>query len=167
MPAVNCKICHKEFYAKPNWLKAGFGKYCSNNCKKEGQKNGKLVDCFICGKSIYRSGKGLRSSKSKKYFCDKSCQTIWRNKILFIGPNHANWKGGRPSETYRNILRRSNKEETCSLCRTTDKRLLVTHHLDRNRGNNNPHNLIWLCHNCHFLVHHHSDEREKLMETLV
>jgi len=167
MPTVRCKICKKSFYAKPHWLKLGWGKYCSESCQREGQKNGKIVKCYICDKDTYKTERDLRRSKSKKYFCSKSCQTIWRNTIVFVGPNHANWRGGNSSEIYRNILRRTGKKEQCILCRTPDKRVLAAHHVDHNHGNNDPKNLTWLCHNCHFLVHHYKDQHQKLMETLV
>lgn len=167
MPRVPCKICESIFYAKPYWLRKGWGKYCSRNCQREGQKTGKTVACFICNTSVYKSGKALIGSKSKKYFCDKSCQTIWRNSVEYIGEKHPNWRGGFSSESYRNILRRTNKEEVCGLCYTVDKRILTAHHIDHNHVNNDPENLIWLCHNCHFLVHHHRGEQKRLMETLV
>jgi hypothetical protein len=38
--------------------------------------------------------------------------------------------------------------------------------LDEDRSNNRLDNLIWLCHNCHYLIHHHDDEREGLMAVL-
>ena len=167
MPDVICKVCKTGFYAKPSWLKNGWGQYCSNKCKQEGQKTGRVVSCFICGKQAYKSGKDLKKSKSKKYFCNKSCQTIWRNSVAFVGSKHPNWKGGHSSESYRRILRRAGKKEACSLCATKDKRILAAHHIDHNHKNNRPKNLTWLCHNCHFLVHHFKDQRSKLMETLV
>lgn len=167
MSVVSCKICRQKFYVKPYWLRLGWGKYCSRTCQWEGQKTGKMVPCFMCGKKAYKSGKDLRVSKSKKYFCTKSCQTIWRNTIEFIGPKHPNWRGGNSSEIYRNILKRSGKKEVCGLCRTRDKRVLAAHHIDHNHRNNKTRNLSWLCHNCHFLIHHFQDQRLKFMETLV
>ena len=163
MPKVDCKICKINFYAKPSWLKKGWGKYCSQKCQREGQKTGKVVSCFICGKGTYKTGKGLKGSKSKKYFCNKSCQTIWRNTIEFIGPKHPNWTGGNSSEIYRGILKRTGRKEICMLCKTKDKRILVAHHIDHNHHNNKSENLMWLCHNCHFLVHHHIQEGKKIM----
>lgn len=92
---------------------------------------------------------------------------MWRNTIAYIGPKHPHWKGGNASEIYRNILKRSGKKRACGLCGTKDERLLAAHHLDHNRKNNEAENLTWLCHNCHFLVHHFEDQRLKFMETLV
>lgn len=161
MPTVKCKVCRDSFYAKPNWLRRGWGKYCSTLCQHEALKNGKLVSCFICKEQTYKTRKELRVSKSKKYFCSKSCQTIWRNTMVFIGSNHANWKGGE--STYRDILIRTNVPQICKLCRIKDGRILAVHHIDRNRKNNSLNNLAWLCHNCHFLIHHYNKERQEFM----
>lgn len=163
MPYVRCKSCTKKFYVKPSWLKNGWGKYCSRNCRQEVQKTGKIINCHICGKTVYKSGTDLKNSKSRKYFCNKSCQTIWRNTIEFIGSRHANWKGGSSTEGYRNVLKRSGRIEVCDLCKTKDKRILAVHHVDKDRSNNRSENLAWLCHNCHFLVHHYQEEKSKFM----
>ena len=164
MPNVICKQCGKEFYAKPNWLRIGWGKYCSRNCVFENQRKGKIVNCFICNKEVYKSLKSLTRSKSGKFFCSKSCQTVWRNSV-FIGPNHGNWKGGEKS--YRETLLRIKIDQLCRRCKLNDIRILAVHHLDRNRGNNKVDNLIWLCHNCHYLIHHDKAENKVFMETLV
>jgi hypothetical protein len=164
MPIVKCKICSKEFYSKPNWIKKGWGKFCSLKCSREGRKKGKLMACHVCEKIVYKAPKALLGSKSKKYFCGKSCQTIWRNSIVFVGKNHSNWKGGE--FTYKNILIKSSNSRECKLCKEKDKRLLAVHHIDKNRKNNQVENLIWLCHNCHFLVHHYIIEQKTLKNIL-
>lgn len=163
MPQVKCKICSTGFYAKPHWLLHGWGKYCSMDCKRQAQKTGVFTSCFLCGKKVYRTQKALRVSKSKKYFCDKSCQTKWRNSV-FVGEKHANWKNG--GSMYRAILTRNGLPKICKLCRTKDTRILAVHHIDHNHGNNVLSNLAWLCHNCHFLVHHDEKERKKFMVSI-
>lgn len=159
MPWVKCAICHKKLYAKPSHLQKGWGKYCSIECRTKSQFKGSIVKCFICNKEIYRSQKELRKSESNNYFCGKKCQAIWRNKYLFSGINHANWKDGEAS--YRQALIRSNKEKLCLLCGISDFRVLAVHHKDKNRKNNDILNLYWLCHNCHYLVHHYKKDGEK------
>lgn len=160
MPLVRCLICSTEFYVKPSHRLKGWGKYCSAACRTQSQFKGKNVNCFICNKQIYRSPKDLRSSNSGKYFCSKTCQTIWRNTILYSGENHINWKYGESA--YRRILKSTGTEQMCMLCKTNDIRILIVHHKDKNRRNNNIMNLIWLCHNCHYLVHHYSKEQNRL-----
>lgn len=165
MPIVKiCKTCGEQFKTKPFFVKNGGGIYCSIDCHHKGLKKGQMVKCFICNKEIYRSPKSLRISKSKKYFCSKSCQTKWRN-VQFIGEKHGNWANGKYS--YRSVLTRNKIPKICKLCDIKDDRILAVHHIDKNRLNNKLGNLTWLCHNCHFLVHHDDVSRKKLMETLV
>ena len=156
MPEVSCKICGKKFYAKPNWLKIGHGKYCSRRCQYRAQLKGKFVKCDICGKKTWKSPHDIKHSKSGKFFCSKSHQTLWRNRVN-SGPNHPFWKDGRNQE-YRSLLLRSGVPQKCKLCGCRDKRILVVHHLDEKRNNNIIKNLIWLCLNCHHLVHFYKNQ---------
>jgi hypothetical protein len=151
MPDVKCKICKKKFYAKPSHLKRGWGKYCSAECQYKGMLKGKFVKCFVCGKEIWRTPKNFKNSKSDKFFCNKSCQTTWRNQY-YSGPKHPNWQGGEHIE-YRNLLLKSSVSRVCKICGTRDKRVLIVHHKDKKHRNHNVKNLVWLCLNCHFLVH--------------
>ncbi len=164
MILVKCKICRKEFNIKPSHLKLGWGKYCSRDCTFKGQLKGISVKCHICGMEIYRSKSNLSRSASKKYFCTKSCQTLWRNST-FTEERSSNWINGKSS--YRNILKRSGLKTFCVLCKISDERVLSAHHKDHNRSNNKLKNLTWLCLNCHYLVHHDKDLDKKVMEALV
>lgn len=165
MPNVECRICKETFFVKPYFIQRGWGKFCSRTCQFVSQKKGKMVDCFICARKVYKAPRHLEHSKSKKYFCSKSCQTVWRNSIVYVGRDHPNWTNGESS--YRDIMLRNVEAMICRRCKINDKRVLVVHHLDKNRQNNNPENLIWLCCNCHFLIHRHKNEIKKFMEALV
>ena len=112
---------------------------------------GKSVNCGTCGEKTYKARHELKHSKSKKYFCNKSCFAIWKNKHLLIGKNHPKWKNGEAS--YREMMLRSKIIQICNKCRIKDIRVLLIHHIDRNRKNNKISNLKWLCRNCHYLVH--------------
>lgn len=153
MLIVKCKLCKNKFYVKPSRIKRGYGKYCSAQCQYKSYLKGKIVKCFICEKEVYKALRQLKKSKSKKYFCSKSCQTKWRNSI-FIGKKHANWKTGEYA--YKSILDRHKIPKLCKVCKTKDIRILAVHHVDKNHRNNKLTNLMWLCHNCHFLVHHYN-----------
>lgn len=162
MPLVKCKICSREFYGKPFFIKRGQAKYCSQQCMRTGSKTGKMVKCHSCGKEVYKTQKALRVSKSKTYFCTKSCQTKWRNSV-FVGPLHANWKDGKHS--YRSVMLRYKVPKICKRCKTKDERVLAVHHIDRDRKNSSISNLLWLCHNCHFLLHHYKEVERELLGT--
>ena len=79
----------------------------------------------------------------------------WKNKIVQVGKNHPNWVGGEFAG--RGILERSARKMVCEYCGNSDRRVLAVHHKDSNRKNNKPLNLIWLCHNCHHLIHHYKE----------
>lgn len=151
MPWLKCKVCNADFYAKPRHIKIGWGKYCSNNCSYEAAKTGKWVNCATCSKKIYRQLKELRASSSKRYFCNKSCFAVWKNKNILYGEKHVNWKFGE--NAYRSIMIRSRAPIICKNCNLEDKRVLLVHHIDQNRKNNKLSNLKWLCRNCHYLEH--------------
>lgn len=155
MPYNKCKICSQEFYIKPSHLKLGYGKYCSIKCRGESQKKGKYVNCDICGEKVWKMPKDLKSSKSGKFFCSKSCQTKWRNKY-YSGDKHRLWQGG--VYVYRDVMIKSNIDQICKKCGIDDLRVLVVHHKDRNRKNNHLNNLVWLCRNCHSLIHNHDEK---------
>lgn len=151
MPNVKCKICGKEFYSKPNWIKRGWGKYCSRDCQFESQKKGKFINCYICNKEAWKRPKDILNSKSGNFFCSKKCQTIWRNKF-FSGDKHPNWIDGS-HQGYRKFMLENSINPSCRLCNNNDERILVVHHLDRARTNNQINNLVWVCRNCHYLIH--------------
>ncbi len=156
MPIVNCKKCNKEFNAKPSWLKIGYGKYCSSKCQYKSYRKGKFIECDICGKKTWKQPKQINHSKSGKFFCSKSCQTLWRNQE-FVGPKHGNWKGGENIH-HKDFLVKNGIKIFCRICGTEDERVIAVHHIDQNRKNNKIKNLIFLCQNCHHLVHYHGEK---------
>ena len=161
MPYIPCRICRRKFYAKPSWLKRGEGKFCSIGCYTQARKTGKTINCFVCGKETYKPLKELNRSKYKRFFCSKKCSTPWRNS-LYTGKRHPNWKYGEFS--YKDTMNRNGAPQVCTLCATRNKEVIIVHHIDKNRKNNNISNLTWLCRNCHFLVHHYDDENKKLLK---
>ena len=161
---VSCKQCGSDLKTKPSHIALGFGKYCSRACSSEASRKGKNVICHVCGTTTYKQQKDLKRSKSGKLFCSKSCQTQWRNQV-YVGRKHGNYKTGKSS--YRSALKRSGAKQVCCRCRENDTRVLAVHHIDRNRNNNSIENLMYLCHNCHHLVHRYKNEEKKLMATMV
>ncbi len=154
MVITSCKVCGKRFETR-NWLvQRGWGRHCSKKCRDEAQRKGKFVKCDTCGKRIWRVPAEVEASKSGRFFCDKSCQTVWRNKF-YSGKNHALWTGGSNSYNRRKLLK-TGIPVACKLCNEKDRRVLQVHHIDSNRENNEADNLMWLCMNCHRLVHLHN-----------
>lgn len=151
MTQVSCGICKKEFYGKPSHILLGYCKYCSNKCKREAQKTGQYLYCHICNKKIWRTPKDIHRSESGYFFCSRNCSMSWKNSVLRSGVNHPLWQGG--TSIYRRLKEANSDKITCEHCGIKDIRVLVVHHIDENRQNNELVNLQWLCRNCHYLVH--------------
>ena len=155
MENVACNFCNKEFKKKKSQISLSLKNYCSRICSEKGRKKGKMVKCFVCKKSVYKKLKDIKLSKSGKYFCGHICSNTWIGEQQRT-ENHPNWISGKAS--YKNLLRRTDSMKECVLCKKDDIRVLCVHHLDKNRKNNKIENLIWLCQNCHFLVHNYKKE---------
>jgi len=162
MPNVQCQICHRYFYAKPRHLRIGWGKCCSIKCRAKAQFNGQQLRCEYCSKDIYRTPSEIKKSVSGKLFCSRKCHCTWENMHNRTANRSPHWTGGE--HVYRLILRRSNRKVICQRCGLIDERVLEVHHKDGNRRNNDLNNLVWLCRNCHCLVH---IENKKTVVTLV
>jgi 5-methylcytosine-specific restriction endonuclease McrA len=73
------------------------------------------------------------------------------------GKDHYNWQGGISKNSYPNYwtetLRRSIRERDCRTCQICGKIQedydFDIHHIDYDKNNGDPRNLITLCRNCH------------------
>ena len=156
---VSCHECNRKFYIKPSHWKMGYGKYCSRACYDRRKLKGKIVSCEQCGEKFYATLKQLTRSKSKRYFCKKSCYLSYQ-----VFDQHPNWKNGKSA--YLRLMRK-NRVQICMRCKIKNTRVLIVHHIDQNRQNNVISNLVWLCRNCHYLVHHYEREAIKLLVPMV
>ncbi|KKU70087.1 MAG: HNH endonuclease [Parcubacteria group bacterium GW2011_GWA2_47_21] len=162
MTVLSCDSCHCYFSRKPSQIGLAKRHFCSTYCQYKASRKGSFVRCLQCSKKVYKSLNNLKRSKSKKHFCSVLCSNIWHGKE-FSREKHPNWKGGEFS--YKDALKRHDVLKQCVLCGKSDQRILAVHHVDRNRKNNKLENLMWLCHNCHFLVHHYKREGLKIMKS--
>jgi len=106
------------------------------------KKNKKI--CPICKKRFNRRG----NRKITILCCSKKCASIANS-----GENNHWWKDGKSREPYpiawRQTLKKSIRERdkyTCNICKKFGKHV---HHIDYNKNNLNPKNLITLCSSCH------------------
>jgi len=161
MPTLTCPICSKDFYRKPSHVKAVENSYCSQECSAKAQRNGKIVECHECGEKIYRAQQYL--DKYDRFFCSQECASQWRSEE-FRGKSHGNWKHGKFA--YKNILAEKSDSAECVLCEEGNEYVLVAHHIDEDRSNNDSENLVWLCRNCHHLVHNYQQEKDRLKQVV-
>lgn len=137
-----CEYCNKEFTGEKTQ------KYCSRKCAQKARRTGREVTCDYCGKKIYRKGYRLNKSKHKIYFCSKKCQDLSQSDYS-DGSNCYGQELNKP----RSICQAHYPTIQCSHCGYDERSALVeVHHIDSNRKNNSPENLIWLCSMCHRAV---------------
>lgn len=122
---VNCKFCTKE---------VGFSNLLNheNGCYLNPAN---LKRCAVCSNPIvnFRTSKGT---------CSKSCA----NTYFRSGEDNGNWK----HDAYQSTCFLHHKKE-CVVC--GEDKIVEVHHLDENRANNDPSNLIPLCPNHHQYWH--------------
>lgn len=96
-----------------------------------------------------------------------------RKRPEFIGDKHPNWTGGDkkyPIE-WKKTLRISIRERdkyTCQICSEKQSdRAFDIHHIDYNKNNCNPNNLITLCLKCHRKTNFNREYYKKLFEEMI
>lgn len=147
---VRCLKCEKAFNVKPAAIKRGQGKYCSRTCGSAARSSRGIAKCQSCGILFSISLKRLRNTKFGYNFCSKNCFGVF-----YSGENHPLWKNGK--NAYLKWMREK-RPSMCLRCGISNKAVLVVHHLDENRENNRQGNLVWLCRNCHFIIHNYKEE---------
>jgi len=134
--------------------------------KKHSEERKRNVSKALKGKKAWNKGlklgpnpehskrmKGRKLSKETKRRMSKS-----QKKRVLEGKNHL-WRGGISFEPYglefnedlKEVIRNRDRRK-CQVCEKTElenKQKLDAHHIDYDKKNNNPNNLISLCHNCH------------------
>lgn len=123
------------------------GKYDTKQYKqKQAEKLdrlfGELVShtksCIVCGKNFTFTDRIKTKRYKEKKYCSRSCannrQEWWKNKA-----------------THYRTIAFQNHDKACVIC-GFDK-IVTVHHIDENKKNNKPENLIPLCPNHHEMIH--------------
>lgn len=117
---VSCRHCAKLF------IKSNISKHeisCDVNPAN-------LSPCEVCGK-LFKSR--TRQGKPDRTVCSTACHNVLRR-----GDLHPNWK----QDSYRSTALLYHKRK-CVVC--AEDNTVEVHHLDGDKGNNSPQNLIPLC----------------------
>lgn len=147
-----CLHCGKTgYYVLSDWKTR---KFCSVKCKNtwRTEQNLAQLQCTYCGKQFKRKKSKLANSKSGLYFCCRKHKDLSQRIGGTIVPKHYG------SGTSYAVSRRIGKEAhgtACSTCGYYDNicsGIVEFHHIDGNRNNNDPENLLPLCPTCHAYI---------------
>lgn len=154
-----CVECATLFSVKP--CRAQKAKFCSLSCanmymrrvplNKKSRGGTKRKPCEECGNLFTVFSSHLHRSKT----CGAiACASKYRSKLMH-GPRNPNWGGGLSMRPYPWRFREARKvvlsrdQNVCqnATCRGEDQRITV-HHIDYDKANCAPDNLIVLCSSC-------------------
>lgn len=143
---------------KRNISKARTGKKFGRNKKPI------IVKCKYCGDK--REVNPAATNRGRNKFCSKSCYHKWLSEHR-KKENHPNWQGGISFEPYpqkwtddfkKGIRKRDNYTcQECGIHQDELDRKLDVHHIDYNKNNLDPENLISLCKSCHMETNYNRD----------
>ena len=143
-----------------------FGKVIPEVVREKMRKNAKINPNYgMKGKRHSKSTKKKISEKKKG--CKVSLETREKISMAFKGSKHPNWLGGKSFEPYglefnndlREVIRNRDRRK-CFICEKTELESgekLHCHHIDYNKNNNNPNNLISLCRSCHMRTNYNRE----------
>jgi len=129
------------------------------SCLGKGRPKGDevVVVCKECGKEFK---KPKRYKNKDKHFCSQDCWHKWNkgeNHICFDETLQRDYIGFT-EELKQTIRLRDNVCQICGIEKNSDNRALSVHHIDCDKHNPNPTNLICLCESCHTKVHNNIKE---------
>lgn len=141
-PNIKCLICDKPIYRRPSIIQLNRNRvFCSQTCY--GISIRKESPCVICGKPILAG--------ANKKTCSRSCANKHRTGIKYKLNRPRDKVASQRSLKIRLLKQRGKK---CEQCQYSKHEILVVHHKDRNRNNNELMNLELLCPNCHAEEHY-------------
>lgn len=191
-----CKSCAKKGANNPNW-RGGYVSFCIGCGKKLAKSCNKRCHSCACKHPEFRqkqseARKGKKLSKETRRKISESnkgrvkSEEHCRNLSISLkasfanidrsGENNANWRGGLSFEPYglsfNNELKNQIREREnykCFICWLAgkDERNLSIHHINYDKVDNRPSNLVALCIPCHVKTNGNRNYWQKILTDLV
>ena len=132
----------------------------------DAKRNRPLSKDHIINLSI--SHLGLPSGFKGKKFKEESIEKSRKSHTGKTGELASNWQGGLSFEPYsvdwNNTLKRSIRERDKYICKLCNGKGYHVHHIDYNKKNCDPNNLITLCISCHMKTNFNREHWIKLFQ---
>lgn len=159
-----CLHCGSQFSVEPYKVREGKAKYCSRTCRGLASRRGEMTACAQCSTAFYLDA---AKAKAGRKLCSRQCYVTYST-----GENHHAWKGGPShigSHGYRQFSDGTLEHRRillaqigpgvhpCHWCEIpvewldgakTAPGALVVDHVDEDKTNNAPSNLVPSCCRC-------------------
>lgn len=135
-----CIFCKEKFEC--TLLQSKRALTCSQKCYDKYRYSTIIGVCKTCKKDVKRRTISIRKHG---IFCSKSCFGIYKTYITEP-------KSYQDKKLRYNIF--NNIKIKCEKCSISNINILTVHHIDHKKTNNNINNLMMLCYNCHYEIHH-------------
>ncbi len=138
-----CRTCGAEFHVFPSALKRGPRLFCSLACREKARLAHRIEKtCPVCGTTF----SVIPTDASRRLCCSIRCKSIHKRAAEHIYNGYV-WvyRDGKPVAEHRTIM-----ETLIGRPLRSDEDV---HHIDENRGNNDPANLQLLTHAEHISLH--------------
>lgn len=153
-----------RFIKGHTWNKNKYGIYSKEYLEK-------LRISHLGQSGYWQDKKRYKETKDK---VSKTVLKLWANpeyREKHLGENNPNWKENKTKERYSEDWNKSLREAIrqrdnyqCQVCKIPQEQLerqLAVHHIDYNKKNCHPNNLISLCCSCHMKTNGKKETKEK------
>ena len=162
-----CKHCKGVFGFTRTTEKGNHAKHCLQNPKRKesyekvaastrerfdkslGECVNFSVICECCKSEFVVREREKQFPSKEEYFCSRSCANSVGGKA----------KAEKYGVTGYTVIAERYYKRQCAVCGVED--ILDVHHIDEDRENYHPSNLIFLCPNDHYRLHRNKDEKVK------
>ena len=164
---MRMKESRKQYFIKYPEVRKEIGERSKGNTNTLGKhwkvKDTSKVSRYWLGKK--RSPETIEKFKKSHLGHKNSEKSKEMARKRWLGDKNPNWANGISFEPYglefnedlKEVIRNRDRRK-CRMCEKTElenKKKLDVHHIDYNKRNNNPNNLISLCMHCHRKTNHH------------
>jgi hypothetical protein len=161
-----CENCSKKFEKRKSSTRGK--RFCSLECywgwstgeNCNNWRGGKIKSkCINCNKIIYRHKNRIENCRHN--FCDSKCHHEWRT-----GENHHFWKGGISAEPYCQVwmdkeykkdIKERDRWQCMNPCCLNNSIRLMVHHINYDKKDCSPQNLISICNSCNTIANHNRE----------
>jgi len=169
-----CPSCNRKFGTSGKLIV-----YCSKECRE------KIRFKHYYKKLCYGCGKEFETIEKEQLYCSRICcdnnKEAWNKGLkgwskgtkagFQKGDNHPMWQGGKSYELYgidwQDSLKKAIRERDRYICQVCNGSGYPIHHIDYNKKNCNPNNLITLCESCHSKTNYNREKWKDYFKKII